>query len=368
MKNIALGSMASILVDDMIYFSESGFNGFFCYNLRDNTTRHICDFDYVSPTAQTLHRQAFRYGNLIILNPLYDKFLRVYDITSKSMLSFPLLGEDDIQYIYCGIIHDDSVWLVDNKATAICFDLKTFKFSSCLELTNAIADLHEEKITDLFWDENKLFCLTDSFCGFFEIVYEAGAFKSTKYCLDKDYGTLSKVKVINQRYWLLFKNHYYIIEWDGKEYYKSYRLEEDISDMNAYIPYDNFYKVGNEIMVTSYYGKNIFYLKDAIINEIELSNLDKDYKVLNCLSYSPCFGQMHQIEDGYYLIFPNRNNRMIEITAGNHEIRTRVLTYKASSFIRFIADANEKGIVFHENENTGLEDIIAYLVNPEQEC
>ena len=369
MKKMALGSMASILIDGMIYFSDSAFNGFYCYDIKKMLTKHICDFEKVSPAAQILHRQAIRYGDYIVLIPYHDKFLRIFDIESGCMSSFPLIGAADIQYVYCGTIHDNLVWLVDDRLTATCFDLVNHRFSTLPNLTKVLTDLlaKESKIVDLYWESDKLFCLTDSFEVFYEIFEEAGDFKAIMNCLaiGIGYGVLSKVRILNQKYWLLFKNHYDIIEWDGGKNYQVYKYELADASIDKSVcnyPYDNLYKVGEEILITAYYGKNIFYVRDAKVREVELSKYDGNYKVLKCLLYSPCFGQVHQIDGGKYLIFPNRNNRLIELNTTKQELHTKKIWYEVTSMCKFISEVDKTEIVFHENENTGLGDLIDYLV------
>ena len=351
----------------LLWLSDFNLGGLYKYNLEEKKLEFEYMFNDIEFGQERMHGLMIIKGLDIFLFPMSDKYVRIYNIKSKSETKIQLPEENVNDNI---IVNDnDNVWLINNKCYYFDFEIKTFKVDQMLtDLYSGINNVNQKNIR--FKASDNVITIWDSddkelyVYDYIQKKYETIIINN----IDEKIMDLYRMK---SKYWIILENshHIYSRELSDDNYIKYYSDNNDYIDNKFNIPFGMLYNLNNKLILSNYYGRYIMVINEDI-KKVECVFPDKqNNEITDCLDYGACYYRVLQYNDYIYFI-PQRAREILKCDRNLSLIGRYSMQISVNNdFLNkvFKSEENKYGVVNEKKDYLNIIDYINYIIHKEGE-
>lgn len=344
-----IGSYASVIVDDYLYFSGSRFNALFRYGLESRKLEFLGSFPNIPVDTFDMHFKAHVYGSSIIWEPGKDRYLRIFNVENKTISSVELpqsMRRDGQQFEGC--VSGNKYYIASSNLGVYELDIKEKSWRCDDELSGLLLDYSNQHANNcmIFCNEQKIIIVDPNGREFRCLSIADGDFKDYRFSDDNRH--IYKVFFNDGYFWMLFSNSYDVVKWDGKDNYSSFKIQNALKDDNR-LPYSKIIISPYGKWITNYYSSFPLYINEE--NGFLESALSRGYSVdIHLNDYGPCFGNGIPYGNGIVFV-PHRSKELIIYDAEKKKIESRLLSSgRCENYPQLVHLFGENKIVLFEDE------------------
>ncbi len=340
---VNVGSMASIVIDNELIFSDFRVPALFSLNLGTNKVTLLSIFENENH-VEYLHINMERFRDTIVIFPLSDNGIILYNINSTDIEKFYIPKEYESKEYRKGILIGNYACFFNRFGRLICFDLVKKEFLKSLEETSLVSGgLICNSINQ--YKEGISYVISDAGTTR-EFVLKQNVFGGLKDIKQLDYkigGMIDSVYFFDELLWITFLDRTDIVSWDGKNTYITYTNNElSYIDKKNRLPYSQMASLNDELYVSGYYSNCCYKIDKKTRRIIKLFDDTEGVSVTNIIEYGPCYNNIHKLNSQTIVFFPCRSNKVVFYNPAQGKADLKDVGYAEKEYITILEQIREQ--------------------------
>ncbi len=350
MNIVNLGSWAAEFDNNgLLWFSDFNYGGLYKYDL--NKRKIILEhfFEDIEIDTEALHRRLIVRNNEILLFPLNDSYVRIYNIDEKKERKINMPD----QFLDGKIIENDKkVWAISFDG-CYKFDFEIEKFIKDDFLSNIFSLIDKEERCNIRINATDNYIIACNNSSKSVISIDLINMNYKQFNLNFINEKIQDIFLINQRYWILLEDSYdvYSRDIDDESYIKYEAETRDLENHNIFAPYSRIIQWENHLILPNYYGKSIMKinLNNKTIEPLYKNELDNQES--QWIDYGAYYYRTIVYED-YLFFIPQRSKYILKFDKNLNLVDKYLMQNEVNA--KFIEDVmvsrKRKSVIMHEDD------------------